>query len=186
MPQPAVVYNAFPWADRVAIDGKIEDRRDLSVPSINRYSQTLGKARVARLFDALSCVQHEAEIHLRGKPTNGFTSWISERFRSVATPVFMHELVSNDDAFSHRRARHRVRRRAELLPKRDLTVSNKILHYLLGGLAVIASDTAGQRKSRTKPVKQYVFTQREVALLAEILNCRLRYPQRWPLPELPR
>ena len=29
---------------------------------------------------------------------------------------------------------------------RDLTVTNKILHYLLGGLAVIASDTAGQRQ----------------------------------------
>src|SRR5262249_33171600 len=29
---------------------------------------------------------------------------------------------------------------------RDLTVTNKLLHYLLGGLAVVASDTIGQRE----------------------------------------
>jgi glycosyltransferase involved in cell wall biosynthesis len=29
---------------------------------------------------------------------------------------------------------------------RDLTVTNKLLQYLLGGLAVVASDTAGQRE----------------------------------------
>jgi glycosyltransferase involved in cell wall biosynthesis len=29
---------------------------------------------------------------------------------------------------------------------RNLTVTNKILHYLLGGLAVVATDTAGQKE----------------------------------------
>ena len=33
-----------------------------------------------------------------------------------------------------------------LIRNKDLTVSNKILHYLVAGLAVIATNTAGQRE----------------------------------------
>jgi glycosyltransferase involved in cell wall biosynthesis len=32
------------------------------------------------------------------------------------------------------------------IPSRDLTITNKILQYLNAGLAVVASDTAGQRE----------------------------------------
>ena len=61
---PAAVYNAFPWSDRAALDGQIKDRRDLSLPSINWYSQTLGQGRgLEDLFDALSCVPYAAEFH---------------------------------------------------------------------------------------------------------------------------
>ena len=164
---PAVVYNAFPWADRVAIDGKIEDRRDRSVPSVHWYSQTLGTDRgLQDLFNALPLVKHEAEIHLRGKLTTGFKEWMAEQVpEHWCARLFVHEVVSNEELLS-RIAEHDIGFAGEMryCKSKELTVSNKILHYLLGGLAVIASDTAGQRKSQLKRVRQYVFTRPEVRL----------------------
>ncbi len=59
--------------------------------------------------------------------------------------VFVHGLVSNDELLS-RIAEHDIGFAGEqrYCRSRDLTVTNKILHYLLGGLAVVASDTEGQ------------------------------------------
>jgi glycosyltransferase involved in cell wall biosynthesis len=144
---PAVVYNAFPWSDRGAIDGRCKDRLNRSVPSVHWYSQTLGSNRgLDDLLCALPRVEHEAEIHLRGKPVAGFASWLDSRVpEEWRKRIFIHELVSNDELLS-RIAEHDIGFAGEqrYCRSRDLTVTNKILHYFLGGLAVIASDTAGQ------------------------------------------
>ena len=90
----------------------------------------------------------DAEIHLRGHPAPGMVDWIRgripERWRQR---VFFHPLVTNEELLS-RIAEHDIGFAGEMpyCRSRDLTVTNKILHYLLGGLAVIASDTAGQRE----------------------------------------
>ena len=61
--------------------------------------------------------------------------------------MFLHPLVPNEELLS-RLAEHDIGFAGEqpYCRSRDLTVTNKILHYLLGGLAVVASDTAGQRE----------------------------------------
>jgi glycosyltransferase involved in cell wall biosynthesis len=146
---PTVIYNAFPWADRQSCDGQTKDRQDLKLPSLHWYSQTLGTDRgLGDLFDALPFVRHEAEIHLRGKPGPGFENWLRSRLPSEwQNRVFIHELVSNEELLS-RIAEHDIGFAGEMKHSRsrDLTVTNKILHYLLAGLAVVASDTAGQRE----------------------------------------
>lgn len=146
---PTVIYNAFPWADRGALDGRLRDRRDRSCPSIHWYSQTLGGGRgLEELLASLPDVTEEAEIHLRGVPASGFEAWLAartpERWRDR---IFLHPLVSNEELLS-RIAEHDIGFAGETkeIRSRDLTVTNKILHYLLGGLAVVASDTAGQRE----------------------------------------
>jgi glycosyltransferase involved in cell wall biosynthesis len=146
---PDVIYNAFPWADRQKLDGQFKDRKNRALSSIHWYSQTLGAGRgLEDLFAALRFVKHEAEIHLRGKPVVGFEDWlagcISEKWRKQ---VFIHELVSNDELLS-RIAEHDIGFAGEMryCKNKEFTVSNKILHYLLGGLAVVASDTTGQRE----------------------------------------
>jgi glycosyltransferase involved in cell wall biosynthesis len=65
--------------------------------------------------------------------------------------VFLHPLVPNEQLLS-RLAEHDIGFAGEQIycRNKDLTVSNKILHYLLGGLAVVASDTAGQREVATQ------------------------------------
>ena len=146
---PAVIYNAFPWADRQKLDGQFKDRRDLRVPSLHWYSQTLGYGRgLEDLFAALPHIRHPLQIHLRGKPMVGFDSWLQQQLpENWRSRVFVHSLVSNDELLS-RIAEHDIGFAGEqkYSRSRDLTVTNKILHYMLGGLAVLASDTAGQRE----------------------------------------
>jgi glycosyltransferase involved in cell wall biosynthesis len=146
---PIVLYNAFPWTDRNAIDGRRKDRRNTAIASICWYSQTLGPGRgIEDLVGAMPLLKYDAEIHLRGHPAPGMVDWIRgripERWRQR---VFFHPLVANEELLS-RIAEHDIGFAGEIpyCRSRDLTVTNKILHYLLGGLAVVASDTAGQRE----------------------------------------
>jgi glycosyltransferase involved in cell wall biosynthesis len=135
------------------IDEQSKDRMNRLVPSIHWYSQTLGKGRgLEDLVAALPVVQHEVEIHLRGKPAPDFHNWLAaqlpDRWRRH---VFVHDLVPADDLLS-RIAEHDIGFAGEqkYCKSRDLTVTNKILHYLLAGLAVIASDTIGQQEVAQK------------------------------------
>ena len=150
---PIVLYNAFPWTDRNAIDGRHKDRRNTAIASICWYSQTLGPGRgIEDLVGAMPFLKCEAEIHLRGHAAPGMVDWIRgrlpERWRQR---VFFHPLVTNEELLS-RIAEHDIGFAGEMpyCRSRDLTVTNKILHYLLGGLAVVASDTAGQREVAMK------------------------------------
>jgi glycosyltransferase involved in cell wall biosynthesis len=146
---PIVVYNAFPLAEREAFDGRCRDRRDPALPSIVWYSQTLGPGRgIEDLIAALPLLTRPAEIHLRGRAATGFDAWIRSRLPEAwQQRVFLHPLVANDELAS-RVAEHDIGFAGEVpyCRSRDLTVTNKMLHYLLGGLAVVASDTAGQRE----------------------------------------
>ena len=146
---PTVIYNSFPWADRQTLDGQFKDRRDRTVPSLHWYSQTLGAGRgLEELFAALPQVKHPLEIHLRGNFNAATEVWlwplVPESWRKR---VFLHPLVGNAELLS-RIAEHDIGFAGELryCKNKEFTVSNKILHYLLGGLAVVASDTAGQRE----------------------------------------
>ena len=62
---------------------------------------------------------------------------------------------------------------------KDLTISNKILHYLLGGLAVVASDTAGQKEvAEQAPGAVLLYAAENVRALADVLNAFLGSPER--------
>jgi glycosyltransferase involved in cell wall biosynthesis len=146
---PAVIYNAFPAAERATIDGIRKDRRNPALPSIYWFSQTLGPGRgLEDLIAALPLLDRDIEIHLRGRAAPGVNEWIrSQTPARWRDRVFSHPLVPNEELLS-RLAEHDIGFAGEqpYCRSRDLTVTNKILHYLLGGLAVIASDTAGQRE----------------------------------------
>lgn len=148
-PSPAVVYNAFPWVERTSLDGRAEDRTDRRNPSIHWFSQTVGPGRgLEDLLAALPYLKHPAEIHLRGKRVAGFDRWLIERTPEAwRGRVILHDLVTNNQLLS-RIAEHDIGFAGEMkyCRNRELTVTNKILQYLLAGLAVVASDTAGQRE----------------------------------------
>jgi len=148
-PKPTVIYNAFPWSDRKDLDGVFQDRRDRRVPSIHWFSQTLGPGRgLEDLIAALPLLKHEAEIHLRGKPASGFERWLAQRTPEAwRRRINVHGLVSNAELLS-RIAEHDIGFAGEtpLIRSRDLTVTNKSLYYVLAGLAVVASETAGQKE----------------------------------------
>ncbi|MEM8598289.1 MAG: glycosyl transferase family 1 [Bacteroidota bacterium] len=146
-PKPAVVYNAFPWAERTDLDALAKDRPDRTLPSLHWVSQTVGPGRgLSVLFDALALVSQPVAVHLRGRVGDADRIWLDDRFPTApGHRLFTHDLVSPAELLS-RIAEHDVGLALEETEpaSRNLTVTNKILHYLLGGLAVVATDTAGQ------------------------------------------
>ncbi len=126
-------------------------------------------------------LNHRAEIHLRGKPANGFENWLTTHVPDTwRERIFIHDLVSNDELLS-RIAEHDIGFAGEMqyCRNKELTVSNKILHYLLGGLAVVASDTTGQREvAEQAKGAVLLYPSGNGLLLAEQLNELLGKPER--------
>ena len=126
---------------------RIEGTRQLR--SIHWYSQTIGPGRgLEDLLAALPHLEHVAEVHLRGQPVVDFNAWLSVRVpQAWRHRVFVHSLVPNEQLLS-RIAEHDIGFAGEMkyCKSRDLTITNKILHYLLAGLAVVASDTRVSEK----------------------------------------
>ena len=177
---PKVIYNAFPWSDREELDGQFIDRENLKVPTIHWYSQTLGPGRgLEELVAALPHVQGPVEVHLRGQSAEGFGDWLRSKLpEDWQSRVFIHGLVSNSELLS-RIAEHDIGFAGELdyCRSRNLTVTNKILHYLLAGLAVVASDTAGQREiARQAGDAVRLYRSNDPRALARELNTLLTSP----------
>jgi glycosyltransferase involved in cell wall biosynthesis len=176
-PAPTVIYNSCRWADRASIDHLLEDRHNRRTPSIHWYSQTIGPGRgLEDLLDALPHLTRDAEIHLRGNPVAGFEDWLSSRVpERLRDRIFVHGLVSNDRLLS-RIAEHDIGFAGEMkfCRSRDLTVTNKMMEYLLAGLAVVASDTAGQREvAEQAPGATFLYASGEPLALASQLNALL-------------
>lgn len=179
---PTPVYNAFDWIERIELDGLRKDRGGGESPTIHWFSQTVGPGRgLEDLFAALPHVINPVEVHLRGTPVRGFDSWIT----SVLDPtsrarVRIHPQVSPGELLS-RICEHDIGFAGEMLfcRSRDLTITNKILHYLLGGLAVVASDTAGQREvERMAPGSVLLYPPNNPLALASRLDEFLGTPAR--------
>jgi hypothetical protein len=171
---PTVVYNTFEWASRQRMDGRLQDRRCVDIPSIHWFSQTVGHGRgLEDLFACLPLLKHSCEIHLRGTPVRGFEDWLRSRVPPAwQSRVFVHKLVGNEELLS-RISEHDIGMALEMkyCRSRDLTVTNKILQYLQGGLSVVASDTAGQREIAEKAVGAVeLYPSGNHVALAAILN----------------
>jgi glycosyltransferase involved in cell wall biosynthesis len=177
---PRVIYNAFPWADRDALGTELKDRRDRTVPSIYWFSQTIGTDRgLDDLFSALPHLKQKLEIHLRGHVSPPMRDWLSSRIpEDWRESVFVHDLEDNDRLLS-RISEHDIGFAGEmtLCRSREVTVTNKILHYLLGGLAVVASDTEGQREiARAAGDAVFLYQPGDPAGLADQINFLLGSP----------
>ena len=173
-PKPAVIYNTFPWSEREDIDGEIKDRKNLKLPSLHWFSQTIGMGRgLETLFSALNYLQTPVEIHLRGNyPESAkqlLEPLIPERWREY---IFFHSTVSNCELLS-RIAEHDIGLALEKtdIPSRNFTVTNKLFQYLHGGLTVVATDTLGQKEilSQYSQVGNLISSNNPVAL-AEALD----------------
>jgi len=178
---PVVIYNAFPLAERARLDGERRDRRTGPV-SIHWFSQTLAPGRgLEDLFAALPLLRGDFEVHLRGRPAQGFAAWLDAAVAPGLRPrVRVHALVDPRELPS-RIAEHDIGFAGEMTyaRSRDLTVSNKLLQYLLGGLAVVASDTQGQAEvARAAPGAVALYRGGSAEDLASRLNALLADPAR--------
>ncbi len=146
---PKVLHNVFPLAERELLDGQHKDRSDLQRPSIHWYSQTIGPGRgLEFLVGALREVDTPVDLHLRGNLFGDFGTQLQQLFPDEkGHRLHFHKLVPHNELLS-RIAEHDIGLATEEYrpDSRNLTITNKILQYLLAGIAVVASNTAGQKE----------------------------------------
>jgi glycosyltransferase involved in cell wall biosynthesis len=157
--RPTRIYNVFPkpvLPDQLVLRDRSPASKSLdgaasrgrAVRSIHWFSQTIGPGRgLEDLFAAAESLPEECEIHLRGNP-GGYRRWIESAVPlALRSRVFVHAPVPNDE-LPERIAEHDIGFAGETtaIRSRDLTATNKIFQYLQSGLAVVASDTTGQKE----------------------------------------
>jgi glycosyltransferase involved in cell wall biosynthesis len=179
---PKVLHNVFPLADRKILDGKFKDRMDLKRTSIHWYSQTIGPGRgLEFLVDALKDADKPVDLHLRGNLFGEFGAELRKAFPdNKGHRLYFHTLVPHDELLS-RIAEHDIGLATEEYSpnSRNLTITNKILQYLQAGIAVIASDTAGQKEVATMaPAAVSLYKNKDKDSFISALNQYLEKPEK--------
>ncbi|HEV8524982.1 MAG TPA: glycosyltransferase, partial [Terriglobales bacterium] len=146
---PVVLYNVFPL--ELAKQMTAPPKRPLrSSVRLHWFGQTIGPGRgIEEAIEAMGHLPPEVELHLRGYPAAGFRSKLAElaETKSVAARVVFHPPVAHDeligtlDEFDVGLALERPEH-----GNYARTVTNKVFSYMLGGLAIAATDTPGQRE----------------------------------------
>lgn len=147
--KPRVLLNVFPWAERQWMDNQNKDRNDFDRPSLHWYSQTIGPGRgLEWIVEALNDVDTPVQLHLRGNLFGNFAQDLQSRLKEgKGHSLHFHPLVPHRELLS-RIAEHDLGLATEEYtpPSRNLTITNKILQYLLAGIPVLATDTEGQKE----------------------------------------
>lgn len=168
--RPHVVLNTFPRAERPA--GAARTRG--AVPSLYWYSQVIGPGRgIEDAVAAVAMLDVPVELHLRGTLDPEFAAQVVGRPRVLLLPpVPPPELVG-------RAAEHDIGLALEqpVTENRALCVTNKLFTYMLAGLAVIATDTPGQREVLGEaPGSGLLYPAGQPSILAEGVRQLLRDP----------
>ncbi|ERT08221.1 glycosyl transferases group 1 family protein [Lyngbya aestuarii BL J] len=182
VPKPTVIYNTFTAKERFNIDGKTLDKINSKLPSLHWFSQTIGPGRgLEILFKALPYLQTPVEIHLRGDYPKTAQQWLQQQVTDEwRDRIFIHPTVPNSELLS-RIAEHDIGLALEQadIPSRNLTITNKLFQYLQAGLAVIATDTAGQKEIfQDCPEIGQLLTDNHPTLLAEAIENLLQNPEK--------
>lgn len=146
---PVVIYNSFPCGEHLPNQLQYHDRENLQNPSLHWFSQTIGPGRgLETLLAALPHLKATVDIHLRGNFPAVYRDWLKANIPDGwQDRIWIHDTVANH-LLPARIAEHDIGLALETstIPNRDLTVTNKLFQYLQAGLAVIATDTAGQQE----------------------------------------
>jgi glycosyltransferase involved in cell wall biosynthesis len=179
---PTVIYNTFPKTSVPEITPEAIDRPNRQIPSLHWFSQTIGPGRgLEVLLAALAQVQGDWQLHLRGHCPDVYRTWlmaqVPEEWRDR---VFIHGTVPNHE-LPLRIAEHDIGLALETtaIPSRNLTITNKLFQYLQAGLAVIATDTAGQREVlQSHPLAGQLIASDDSRSLAQAIRYWVQSPQR--------
>lgn len=140
--RPEVISNSFPLQETW-------HGHPNPTPSFFWFSQTLGPGRGLELFlAAWARTSRASRVVLLGEPQGDYGASLLARlppdkrsqlsFRPLVAPTELPAVIAEHDIG--------LALEQSFIVNRDLTITNKILQYLNAGLAVVASDTAGQRE----------------------------------------
>jgi glycosyltransferase involved in cell wall biosynthesis len=141
---PAVISNSFPLQP-------VPSRNDAAdtPPTFFWFSQTLGPGRGLEAFvEAWSETRRPSRLVLLGEAREAFRADLLARLPPDRRPHISFLALVPPPDLPALIARHDIGLALEEadIPNRNLTITNKILQYLNAGLAIVASDTAGQRE----------------------------------------
>ena len=161
--RPQVITNSFP------LQPTPFPRQSNDPPVFFWFSQTIGPGRGLELFlAAWILTRRPSRLVLLGETSRNYESLLlaplPQNFRDriafhpLVPPVELPSLIAAHDIGLALEERHII--------NRDLTITNKILQYLNAGLAIVASDTAGQREvfSKNPGIGLLIKTQDNAAL----------------------
>lgn len=147
-PPPVVLRNSFP----LQTASRIDRPATTEVPRFIWFSQTVGPGRGLEAFiEGWARMTRPSSVHLLGDVHPGYREELLARLPSARQRYFHFiPLVAPAD-LPAKLAEFDLGLALELPApvNRDLTITNKILQYLNAGLAVVATDTAGQREVMT-------------------------------------
>lgn len=177
IPAPSVIHNSFPSEEREWIDHQRLDRKSPGALSIVWFSQRTGPGRgLEDLVKALPTLDGSFELHIRGTPRDGYAQTLTQDAPlGVRERIYFHPQVPQHQLLS-RLAEHDIGYCGEQSDclSRDLTITNKVFEYMRAGLAIVASDTSGQREvAAAAPGSVRLFPQGDVASLGRRLQAWL-------------
>jgi glycosyltransferase involved in cell wall biosynthesis len=143
--RPQVITNSFP----LQADPRTARDRPAEAPSFFWFSQRLGPGRgLEQFLAAWQLTTRPSRVVLLGEPAAGYREELLASLPPTRRPAVAFLDCVPPAALPSLIARHDIGLALEgsELPSRNLTITNKILQYLNAGLAVVASDTAGQRE----------------------------------------
>jgi len=144
--KPSVIYNTF---DASPGEVKYQDRKNLEAFSLYWFSQTLGPGRgIETIVKAVKTIKYPLELHLRGNCSQEYHDLLVELMgEQDMQRLFIHPLVPNT-TLGDRIKEHDIGLAFEFYKplNKDLTASNKIFHYLVNKVPVIASPTMGHKE----------------------------------------
>lgn len=147
------------------------------------YSQVIGPYRgLERLVEASGQLDGDFEIHLRGTMQPGYRQEMDRLIgqAGVEGKIFFHEPIPAQDLIGEA-SRYQVGLALELnsSPNRMICVTNKIFSYLMSGLALIATETPGQKDIlHAHPDIGVLCRMDDAASLAAAMKYYLDDPQR--------
>lgn len=173
--RPVAVHNTFAWSSRATLDGVRRDRQHAGL-SLYWCSQTVGLARgLQDAIRAAARVKGDIHLHVRGDGVESVRDELRQLAREVGfgtERLHFHPQVHPDELLS-RTAEHDVGlalEQPDTLNRRE-TVANKVFLYLLAGLAVGATDTAGQRRvMHDSPDAGFLYGPGDIAALTRLLQ----------------
>lgn len=179
--RPIVILNTFP-PEPLPAAARPRDRLSAE-PSLYWFSQVAGPDRgIEDALEAVGRMRARAHLNLRGAASDAYRGRVLRRAGELGCADRVHflDIVPPAELIA-RSAEHDVGLALEqpYTRNRDVCVTNKLFTYMLAGLAVAATDTAGQRSVLAgRDVGAFLYPPGDAASLARRLDELLANPER--------
>lgn len=169
-PPPIVIRNTFPLQK----PSRVDRPANAGAPHFIWFSQTIGPGRGLELFFAAWLkTSHPSDVYLLGDERPGYREKLLARLPPERRDHLHFIPLVTPDELPAKLAEFDIGLAVEpdWPVNKDLTISNKILQYLNAGLAVVATDTAGQKEvMQAAPDSGLLITARETTDYARKLD----------------